>query len=91
MEGPHFPYDTQEQAEEAAISAHEQQVSGARYGRWAWLEVTDDDRQMWQIPDGYPPYVVFDRGEDDPVLAYCTSWYEADEVAARFARSDDPL
>lgn len=89
MEGPHFPYDTQEQAEEAAISAHEQRINGGRYGRWAWTETTDDDRLVYQIPDEWPRFIVFQWDDDEPVTAYCSAWYEADTVARGLWLADE--
>jgi hypothetical protein len=58
------------------------------HGRWAWKQVSEEDQRGFQIPDGFPEYIIYDVGEDDPVLAYCDSSYEAESVAKALDASD---
>ena len=57
-------------------------------GRWSWFLINENDRQSYQIPDGFPQYGVIDWTEDDPILAYCDSWYEAESVARALNLAD---
>jgi hypothetical protein len=57
-------------------------------GRWRWKRINENDRHGFQIPDGYPEYVVFDITDDDPPVAFCSAWYDAETTAQAYRALD---
>ena len=58
------------------------------FGRWAWELLDEKGRNSFQVPAGFPEYAIYEWSEDDPVLAYCDSWYEAEMVARALHAAD---